>query len=72
MRRSAIEAESNLSLIDAAQRLGVSPHTLRAWSVYQHRVPHLRLGRRILFRVADLEDFERCNRVAARPEAPAR
>jgi excisionase family DNA binding protein len=59
--------QANLSLPEAAQRLGVSPHTLRAWAVYQHRIAHVRLGRRILFRPADLSAFEAANRVEARP-----
>lgn len=60
-------SEQNLSLIDAAARLGVSRHTLRAWSVYQRKLPFLRMGRRILFKVADLETFERRARVEALP-----
>ncbi len=64
--RPAQAAVGNLSLKDAATRLGVSPHTLRSWSVYQRRVPFLRLGRRVLFRVADLEACERADRVRAR------
>jgi excisionase family DNA binding protein len=57
----------NLTLQLAAQRLGISPHTLRTWAVYQHRLPFLRLGgRRLLFRVADLEAFERASLVEAR------
>lgn len=59
----------NLSLRAAARRLGVSPHTLRAWAVYQRRLPHLRLGRRILFRLADLEEFEARCRIPAREES---
>jgi excisionase family DNA binding protein len=59
--------QQNLSLQDAAVRLGVSPHTLRAWAVYQHRIAHVRLGRRILFRPVDVEAFEQANRVEARP-----
>jgi excisionase family DNA binding protein len=62
--------EGNLSLTEAAERLGISPHTLRFWSIYRGLVPHLRLGRRILFRPEDLEDFERANRVAAREQGP--
>ena len=58
--------QGNLGLSEAAERLGVSPHTLRAWAVYQHRLPFLRLGRRVLFRLGDLEAFERQNRVEAR------
>jgi excisionase family DNA binding protein len=59
--------DRNLSLEEGAERLGISPHTLRAWSVYQHKVPFLRMGRRILFKPSDLEAFERSSRVAARP-----
>jgi excisionase family DNA binding protein len=44
----------NLSLAEAALRLGVSRHTLRNWAKYQRRLPYLRLGRRLLFAVADL------------------
>ena len=58
--------DANLSLRQAAERLGVSRHTLRTWSVYQHRVPFLRLGRRIVFTLRDLEEFERRCRVPAR------
>jgi excisionase family DNA binding protein len=58
----------NLSLREASQRLGVSHHTLRVWSVYRGLVPHLRLGRRLLFRPADLEAFEQKSRVPARAE----
>jgi len=48
----------NLSLRDAAARLGVSPLTLRRIAVYQHRLPYLKVGRRILFRPQDLLMFE--------------
>jgi len=53
----------NLSLIDAAARIGVAPHTLRRWAVYQGRLPYLKLGRRLLFRPSDLEAFERASLV---------
>ena len=56
----------NQSLREAAERLGVSPFTLRNWAKYQRRVSYLRLGRRIVFRPADLEAFEKASRVAAR------
>ena len=59
----------NQSLKVAARRLGVSPHTLRAWAIYQRRLPHLRLGRRILFRLADLEEFEARCRIPAKGES---
>jgi excisionase family DNA binding protein len=60
------ETKGNQNLAEAAIRLGVSPHTLRTWAVYQHRLPFLRMGKRILFRPADLEDFERRNLVEAK------
>jgi excisionase family DNA binding protein len=59
-------AVANLNLKDAARRLGVSPHTLRAWAKYQGRLPYLRLGRRIVFSPRDLEAFEARCRVEAR------
>lgn len=69
MTSSAVPvAAANLTLKDAARRLGVSPHTLRAWSVYQHRLPFFRVGRRLLFAPADLEAFLALHRVAAREE----
>ena len=37
----------------AAKRLGISPHTLRML-VRQRRVPHHRLGRRIVFTADDV------------------
>lgn len=57
--------DANLSLVQAAARLGVSPYTLRGWARYQRRVPYLRLGRRLMFRPEDLEAFEQRCRVAA-------
>jgi excisionase family DNA binding protein len=57
---------NNKSLGEAAARLGISPHTLRLWAVYQRRVPFLRLGRRIVFREQDLSDFERRNLMEVR------
>ena len=66
--------DSNLDLRRAADRLGVSPHTLRRWALYQRRLPFLRLGRRLLFRRQDLEGFELANLVtpAARGDAGSR
>jgi excisionase family DNA binding protein len=65
-KQTSSMGESNLSLDFAARRLGVSPHTLRAWAVYQRRLPFLRLGRRILFRPTDLQAFERQSLVEAK------
>lgn len=54
-----------LDLTQAAPMLGVSPHTLRAWT-RERRIPFHRCGRRIVFAVSDLERFLADNRVEAR------
>jgi len=45
-----------LSLKEGAKELKLSIHTLRAW-IYQKRLPHVRLGRRVLLRKQDLEEL---------------
>ncbi len=45
--------EKLLSVTDAAQRLGISRHTLNGW-VSKRKVPFVKLGRRTLFNPADL------------------
>ncbi|MFZ5448945.1 MAG: helix-turn-helix domain-containing protein [Thermodesulfobacteriota bacterium] len=45
-----------LAVEAAAQTLGISVHTLRAW-VSQQRIPYVKLGRRVLFRADDLETY---------------
>lgn len=52
------------SVVEAAGVLGVSPHTLRAW-IRDRRIPFHRLGRRIMFAQADLQQFIRAHRVPA-------
>jgi excisionase family DNA binding protein len=54
-----------LDLTQAAPFLGVSPHTLRAWT-RERRIPFHRCGRRIVFALVDLERFLADNRVEAR------
>jgi excisionase family DNA binding protein len=43
-----------LSVQEAARYLSLSVHTLRTW-VSERRVPYIKLGRRVLFRQADLD-----------------
>lgn len=45
-----------LNLREGAKELKLSIHTLRAW-IYQKRLPHVRLGRRVLLRKQDLEEL---------------
>jgi excisionase family DNA binding protein len=49
-------------LLEAGRYLNLSPHTLRSW-VQRHRIPHLRLGRRILFDPRELDAFVETSRV---------
>lgn len=65
MLRNASSDCVKLSLVEAAPILGVSPHTLRAWT-RERRIPFYRNGRRIVFAVPDLERFLADNRVEAR------
>ena len=43
-----------LDVVQASSYLGLSPATLRKW-VFERRVPFVRLGRRVLFRLEDLD-----------------
>jgi len=56
--------QMKLSLIEAAPILGISPHTLRAWT-RERRIPFYRSGRRILFAISDLDQFLASNRIEA-------
>jgi excisionase family DNA binding protein len=50
----------------AATFLGISPHTVRALA-RRHALAHFRIGRRLVFKEADLEAFLSRHRVDARP-----
>lgn len=54
-----------LNLREGAKELKLSIHTLRAW-IYQKRIPFVRLGRRVLLRREDLENFVNKNVVEAK------
>jgi hypothetical protein len=53
-----------LGEVGAAERLGLSPATLRKWRCQGRGPRFARLGRRILYRPADLDDFVLRNLVA--------
>lgn len=55
-----INMEKLLSVTDAAQRLGISRHTLNGW-VSKRKVPFVKLGRRTLFNPIDLERIIKAN-----------
>jgi len=56
-----------LNLKEGAKELKISIHTIRSW-IYQKRIPFVRLGRRVLLRREDLEDFVSKNLVEANQE----
>ena len=49
-------ADQKMNLKLSASLIGVSPHTLRAWT-RQRRIPFYRCGRRLVFARKDLESF---------------
>ena len=51
-----LNGDQKLNLKLSASLIGVSPHTLRAWT-RQRRIPFYRCGRRIVFARKDLEAF---------------
>jgi excisionase family DNA binding protein len=48
--------EPLISAAEAAQLLGIHPVTVLRWA-REGRVPHLRLGRKVKFRVSDLNSW---------------
>jgi excisionase family DNA binding protein len=58
--------ETLLSVTDVAERLGISKHTLWSWK-YQRRIQFVKIGRRIMFRLADIEAFINVALVEPRP-----
>ena len=56
-----------LTVQEGAEQLRLSIHTIRAW-VFQKRIPVVRLGRRVLLRRSDLEEFVDKNVVEAKEE----
>ena len=58
-----------LDLIAAGRFLNLSPHTLRSW-VQKNRIPHLRMGRRILFDSKELDAMVKKSRVERKTNVP--
>lgn len=57
-----------LNLRESAREMKISIHTLRAW-IYQKRLPYVHLGRRVLLRREDIENFVKKNLVEAEDKA---
>lgn len=64
------DLQKNLSVVEAAVRIGVSPFTMRTW-LRQRRIPFIRAGRRILLSPEDIERFLAANRVEAKSASPS-
>jgi excisionase family DNA binding protein len=45
-----------MSLPECSQEMKISIYTLRSW-IYQKRIPIVKLGRRVLIKREDLEEF---------------
>jgi len=52
---------------EAAVAMRCSIHTIRAWT-YQRKLPVVRLGRKVLFRREDVENFINKNVVGAKSD----
>jgi hypothetical protein len=51
-------SETCLNQIDLARRWRISPRTLERWRWLREGPRYLKLGGRVLYRVADIEEFE--------------
>lgn len=59
-----MEATGTLGNNEAAQILGCTPGTLRVW-VSKRKVPFIKVGRLVRFRMKDLDEFLEQNAVPA-------
>ena len=59
------EPSKLLSVNAAAERLGVSPFTIRAW-IRQGRIEYVKLGRRVLLPESAIRHFVEVNTVPVR------
>ena len=53
-----------LTVVEAAEELRVSPHTMRSW-LSQKRITYQKIGRRVFIKPNVLEDFVECSTVKA-------
>jgi hypothetical protein len=51
-------SETCLNQVDLARRWKISPRTLERWRWLGEGPQYLKLGGRVLYRVADIEEFE--------------
>ena len=58
----------SMPLAEAAESLGVTVNVLRDW-VQRGRVPHMRVGKRVMFSVKSLEQWLREQEIPATDES---
>ena len=64
MPTKVIELPSLLSRDEAASTLGVRPQTLACWaSTGRYDLPFVKIGRRVMYRLSDIESFIEANLV---------
>jgi len=63
MKPNALDPDSVVSEIEAANYLGCTKYCLRSWRTKKTGVPYLRVGRLCRYRVSDLQEFLMTNRV---------
>ena len=72
IRTQAVGVDQLLTERQAAAALLVSVKTLQAWRVQGRNLPFVRVGRKIAYRVRDINEFIERNRFASTSEADNR
>ncbi len=53
------------SPVEAAEYLGIQPNTLAVWRcTARHSLPYVKIGRRVMYRMADLETWAQSRTIA--------
>ena len=72
MKATPIHGAALLDTEPAAAHLGIKPHTLEVWRASgRYSLPFIRVGRRVKYRLADLERFLDARTVGKFDEAGA-
>lgn len=68
MAKAKAAPDPLLTRREAAQRLGLSPHTLAVWSCTGRvKIPEVRLGRSVRYRLSDVDAFVEASRARSAP-----
>jgi len=59
-----------VSIEEAARRLGLKPITVRTWAAAR-KIARVKLGRRVLIPVSEIDRLIACSTIPALPERPA-